>query len=77
MSILSARTTPKPADRLERIWSGLSTADRHVLLGHDRDTLTAEEKMRLARVVSALGRQMRAKSTIRRTGTAGRRRPRT
>lgn len=46
-------------DKFDRIWNGLSTADRIVLLGHDRDTLTAADKIRLAKVAAALARKGR------------------
>ena len=53
------QTTPSTADTLDRIWAALSSADRHVLLGHDDDALTSTEKVRLARVVGELARRRR------------------
>lgn len=40
-------------NNLDAVWAGLSTADRIVLLGHDRVLLTDEDKIRLAAVAAA------------------------
>lgn len=57
--VTSAVPVAAPSGRLDRIWAGLSTADRHVLLGHDREVLSAADRVRLSRVVAALGRARR------------------
>lgn len=40
-------------NNLDAVWASLSSADRVVLLGHDRDLLTDGEKARLASVAAA------------------------
>lgn len=40
-------------NNLDAVWAGLSTADRIVLLGHDRALLSDEDKARLAAVAAA------------------------
>jgi len=52
-------TTSTRADKFDRIWASVSSADRHVLLGHDDDVLTPADKIRLARLAGELGRQRR------------------
>ena len=42
------------ADKFDRVWASLSSADRIVLLGHDRPELTVAEKVRLAAVARNL-----------------------
>lgn len=54
--------TQRPAaagDQFDRVWASLPSADRLVLLGHDRPELTPTEKVRLAAVVGALRRSAR------------------
>ena len=52
-----APTTSHPVNHLDRVWTQMSSADRHALLGHDRDELTAGDKVRLATVAAALKRR--------------------
>jgi hypothetical protein len=47
------------ADKFDRVWASLPSADRVVLLGHDRPDLTPEDKVKLAAVAQALSRSMR------------------
>lgn len=48
-------------DKFERVWASLSGADRIALLGHDRDTLTVADKIRLA----AISRRVRQRARLR------------
>jgi hypothetical protein len=48
------------ADKFDRVWASLPSADRLVLLGHDRPDLTAADKVRLAAAAQKLSRSMRA-----------------
>lgn len=50
--------TPRP-DRFQQVWSRTTKADRIVLLGHDRDELSATDRTRLARKLTGLGKQAR------------------
>jgi hypothetical protein len=52
-------TAARAADKLDRVWATLSAGDRIVLLGHDRDELTAADKQRLAALAQAVGRRTR------------------
>ena len=52
-------TTGHPVNHLDKVWTQMSSADRHALLGHDRDELTAADKVRLATVAAALKRRAR------------------
>ena len=54
-------------DKFERVWASLPSADRIVLLGHDRADLTPADKVKLAAVAQKLSRSMRGSG--RRTGT--------
>ena len=47
------------ADKFDRVWASLPSADRIVLLGHDLPDLTPEDKMKLAAVAQKLSRSMR------------------
>lgn len=54
-------STPRvPTDRFQQIWTQLSVADREVILGHSRDELSADDRIRLVRVLRALGRKHRS-----------------
>ena len=46
-------------DKFERVWASLPSADRLVLLGHDRPELTPEDKLKLAAVARNLSRSIR------------------
>lgn len=54
-------------DRFTRVWARIPTADRLVLLGHSRDELSGEDKVRLARIARevARGRSGRRPTLIR------------
>ena len=54
------------ADKFDRVWASLPSADRLVLLGHDRPDLTPADKVKLAAVAQKLSRSMRG--SRRRTG---------
>lgn len=45
-------------DQIERVWMSLSSADRMVLLGHDRDELEAADKVRLAAISKHASRRL-------------------
>ena len=47
------------ADKFDRVWASLPSADRIVLLGHDRPDLTPEDKVKLAAVAQKLSRSIR------------------
>ena len=51
--------TASTADKFDRVWASLSSADRIVLLGHDRPDLTAADKVRLAAVALRSSRSIR------------------
>lgn len=53
----STSAASNPMNHLDRVWAQMSSADRHALLGHDRDVLAAADKIRLARAAAALRRQ--------------------
>jgi len=55
-------TITSPADKFDRIWASMSSADRLVLLGHDRDALTVADKIRLAAISRRLGQRARART---------------
>ncbi|MFL6023344.1 MAG: hypothetical protein ACJ72O_08395 [Marmoricola sp.] len=44
---------------LDRVWAGLSSADRIVLLGHDRPELSVADKVRLAALARNIKRTSR------------------
>jgi hypothetical protein len=46
------------ADKFDRVWAYLPSADRLVLLGHDRPDLTPGDKVRLAAAARKLSRSM-------------------
>lgn len=46
--------TDHPLNHLDRVWSQMSSADRHALLGHDGDELTAADKVTLAKLAAGL-----------------------
>lgn len=46
-------------DKFDRVWASLPSADRIVLLGHDRPELTPEDKVKLAAVARNLSRSIR------------------
>jgi hypothetical protein len=48
------------ADKFDRVWASLPSADRLVLLGHDRPDLTTADKVRLAAAARRLSRSMHA-----------------
>lgn len=54
-----AAATTQPADKLDRIWSQLSDADRQVLLGHTHPSLNAIDKVELARAIRKHGSLIR------------------
>jgi hypothetical protein len=54
------------ADKFDRVWASLPSADRLMLLGHDRPDLTPADKAKLAAVAQKLRRSMRR--SWRRTG---------
>jgi len=58
-------TTNHSADKFERVWAALSSGDRVVLLGHDDDTLTVADKVRLAAISRRLSRRVGPNSTSR------------
>lgn len=37
------------ANRIDEVWGMLSSADRHALLGHDHEALSADDRLSLAR----------------------------
>lgn len=53
----TASASTNPMNHLDRVWAQMSSADRHALLGHDRDGLDAADKITLARAAAALRRQ--------------------
>ena len=53
-------TAARAADKFDRVWATLPAGDRLVLLGHDRDELTPDDKQRLAAVARGVGRARRA-----------------
>ena len=53
----AAVSSTNPMNHLDRVWAQMSSADRHALLGHDRDVLAAADKITLARAAAALRRQ--------------------
>jgi hypothetical protein len=58
MGTITQLTAPT-ADKFDRVWASLPSADRIVLLGHDRSDLTPADKVRLAAVAQRLSRSMR------------------
>jgi hypothetical protein len=50
---------PATGDKFDRVWASLPSADRFVLLGHDRSELTPADKVRLATVARKLSRSLR------------------
>lgn len=58
MGTITQPTAPT-TDRFDRVWASLPSADRIVLLGHDRPDLTPVDKVRLADVAQRLSRSMR------------------
>jgi hypothetical protein len=46
-------------DKFDRVWASLPSADRLVLLGHDRSELTPADKVRLAAAAQKLSRSLR------------------
>ena len=54
------------ADKFDRVWASLPSADRVVLLGHDRPDLSPEDKVKLAAVARSLSRS--ARESRRRSG---------
>ena len=48
-----------PMDRIEQIWASLPAADREVFLGHSRLDLSAADKLKLAKILTSVGRQAR------------------
>lgn len=58
MGTITQPTAPT-TDKFDRVWASLPSADRIVLLGHDRPDLTPAEKVRLAAVARKLSRSMR------------------
>lgn len=58
MGTITQPTAPT-ADKFDRVWASLSSADRIVLLGHDRPDLTTADKVRLAAVAQRLSRSRR------------------
>ena len=51
---------PAPAaDKFDRVWASLPSADRIALLGHDRPELMPDEKVTLAAVAQKLSRSLR------------------
>ena len=63
----STQPTAPAADKFDRVWATLPSADRIVLLGHDRPDLSPADKVRLAAVAQRLSRSMR--QSRRGTGT--------
>lgn len=51
-------------DKFEQIWAAMSGADRQVLLGHDRDEITAAEKLRLGALAAACRKAQRAPAPL-------------
>lgn len=41
-------------NHLDEVWARMSSSDRVVLLGHDRDELNAADRIRLAKAAAAL-----------------------
>jgi len=58
MGTITQPTAPT-ADKFDRVWASLPSADRLVLLGHDRPDLTPADKVKLADVAQRLSRSMR------------------
>lgn len=58
MGTITQPTAPT-ADKFDRVWASLPSADRIVLLGHDRPDLTPADKVRLAAVAQRLSRSLR------------------
>ncbi len=48
-------------DKFERVWASLPSADRIVLLGHDRPELTPADKVKLATVAQEVSGSMRGR----------------
>jgi hypothetical protein len=59
MGTITQPPVANAADKFDRVWASLPSADRIALLGHDRPDLTATEKVRLAAVAGALRRSAR------------------
>ena len=55
MGTITQPTAPA-ADKFDRVWATLPSADRIVLLGHDRPDLSPADKVRLAAVAQRLSR---------------------
>lgn len=59
-------------NNLDTVWASLSSADRIVLLGHDRNLLTDAEKTRLASLAAAKAdRRAQVTATARKPARAG------
>lgn len=69
MGTITQPTAPT-TDKFDRVWASFPSADRIVLLGHDRPDLTPAEKVRLGDIAQNLSRSMREHKR----GTAARRR---
>lgn len=64
-----AGTASTPAaDKFDQLWASMPTADRVVLLGHDRPDLTTADKIRLAAMLRRLGAQARGAGRPRQRG---------
>lgn len=48
-----------PRDRLQEIWSQLSAADRHAVLGHEDVELSSADRAKLVKVIDAVVKQRR------------------